>query len=567
MRVGAEQHGIFAKAYSGTTGVLLAFDVAEELRRGLLGFAVEREIRSGRRAGERAWLQGILDFAGSMKAPGRLIDTNLAPVQKFRWSDYAVYPSTAYAYTVYAVHAAGPVPVTAEDRRLRLTQGPMLEVFTQGFDGSTAAIFNRAVASSQAFSRRFPEIDKEIETARRAASLETFSLPARALDWLSRGLVERIEAFLAQALDDSWSVDLAIYEYELPRLHASIVAAAKRGAKVRVVYHARTSDPAAAENEHMLAHPPIPGAMLYPRATSKIMHDKFVVLSRIVGQGARAPYCVLAGSTNWTENGCYRQANVVQTTSDPELVVDYARMFETLVETHEDVKATRRWITANNTIPAVPEKFAGFSPRTGGGDLEAIVRMVAAARRDVFFLTAFDLRREILEALKGSPNDRILRLGLQNKRSSITGLHRDRTADFSAAVLLPGGIEGWLKETMAGQRGSIRIHTKAIVVDATSDEPLVLSGSHNLSASASSGNDENFMVIRGDTELADVYLCEMMRMYDHYRFRFAAKERQKPGVPLDPPMLAGDDSWTEAYFSTGSMKELDRLCFAGRPVA
>jgi phosphatidylserine/phosphatidylglycerophosphate/cardiolipin synthase-like enzyme len=162
----------------------------------------------------------------------------------------------------------------------------------------------------------------------------------------------------------------------------------------------------------------------------------------------------------------------------------------------------------------------------------------------------------------GKPHDPILRLGLQNSRSEITGYHRDRTADFVATAMVPEGLEGFLEETTAGQRGNILIHTKLVVVDFTSDSPTVISGSHNLSRSASEGNDENFLIVRGDTDVADCYGCELMRLYDHYRFRWYLKQGTQQGAAT----LQEDDTWTEAYFVTGSLEESDRLRFAGEDV-
>ena len=563
MRRTAEHNGFTVKGYSGTTGILLAFNIEDNRRAGLLGFAIQREILSGRRKGEIAWLQGILDFEGTSKKKGELVATNVAPIQKFRWSDYTVYRSTRYAYRVFGVYKRGNQRVTAQNRRTFLIEGPRLEIDTQGFDAEDAIIFNRAVASSQAFSRRFPDLDEEIEQARQSGTLGTKSLPQRALNWLSRGLVEQMEAFLKQAEDSSWYVDIAIYEYHLPRLHEAVVAAGQRGANVRILYHAKTGDHAAEENEHLLNHPTVPGASLFPRKTTKLMHNKFVVLGRIDAAGDRKPKQVLAGSTNWTENGCYRQANVVHMTKAKSVLSQYQSMFEALIGTKDDRGATKRWINKNNELPVSPERFAGFSPRSGFVDIAEFADLVKDAKRDVMFSTAFQIRPEILDALEGDPNDDILRMGIQNTRSGITGTHRDRTAQFSAAALLPSGLEGWLKETSAKQRGSIRIHTKTILIDATSDTPMLISGSHNLSKSASDGNDENYMMIRRDLDVADVYLCEIMRIYDHYRFRFAAKERKAAGNPTDPPKLVGDDSWTDPYFADGDLKMMDRLRFAG----
>lgn len=565
MRRIAEANGIRVKAYSGTTGVLLAFNVEPNKREDLLGFAISREITTGNLAGRIGWLQGMLDFPETSKGKGELLATNVAPIQKFRWSDYAVYPGTGYAYTVQPVYKlASGGTVTAADRRIFLQAGPRVEIATQGLDGEDMIMFNRAVASSQAFSRRFPDLDAEIEAARAAGTLGSKSLPQRALDWLSRGLVERMEAFLGEALDNTWAIDLAIYEYHLPRLHNAMVDAAQRGAKVRVLYHAKAGDKAAAENEHLLHHPDIPNAELFPRVTTALMHNKFAVLSRIDGNGVRSPVAALAGSTNWTENGCYRQANVIHVARAPSVLERYAAMFEALVATRGDRGDTKRWINKNNPLPTAPERFIGFSPRSNMADIQLVSSLIAGAQRDVIFSTAFKLRDEVEDALLGSANDQILRMGVQNTSSEkITGIHRDRTAQFTAASLLPGGLEGWLKETSAKQKGSIRVHTKAIAIDVTSDIPLIISGSHNLSTNASDKNDENYMIIRRDQDIADVYLCEIMRIYDHYRFRFSAKEQGTPGNPVDPPQLVGDDSWTDDYFSRGHLKELDRLRFAG----
>ena len=563
MRRISESNGIRVKAYAGSTGVLLAFDVKLNKKEDLLGFAISRETLSGRFAGRIGWLQGILDFPGTTKGPGELIATNVAPIQKFRWSDYAVYPGIQYAYTVQPVYRSSSSPVTAADRRFFLETGPRVEVETQGFQGENAIIFNRAVASSQAFSRRFPDLDAEIQQAKEAGTLGTKTLPQRALDWLSRGLAEQMESFLTQAKDGSWAIDLAIYEYHLPRLHRALVAAGERGVRVRVLYHARENDEAAQENEHLLHDPAIPGATLFPRITTKIMHNKFVVISRVAANGAYTPVAVLAGSTNWTENGCYRQANVVHITRTPAILENYAAMFAALVTTRTDRGATKRWINKHNKIPTAPERFGGFSPRSKLVDIDTIARLIHGAKQDVLFATAFRLHDEITEALLGAPNDAILRMGIQNSESTITGTHRDRTASFVTQALLPGGLEGWLKETSAKQRGNIRIHTKAIVIDATSDAPLVVSGSHNFSKSASEGNDENYLIIRRDLDVVDVYLCEIMRIYDHYRFRFSAKERSKAGEPAAPPSLIGDDSWTDEYFTDGNLKNSDRIRFAG----
>jgi phosphatidylserine/phosphatidylglycerophosphate/cardiolipin synthase-like enzyme len=208
--------------------------------------------------------------------------------------------------------------------------------------------------------------------------------------------------------------------------------------------------------------------------------------------------------------------------------------------------------------------FAGFSPRSGLVDLQDFVDVIEHAQRDVLFCTAFNLYKTVSSALLGGAHDSILRYGIQDKRSTITGFHQDRTADFEAAAMLSSGLEGFLKESLKGDGGTgpILIHTKLIVVDFTSDAPTTISGSHNFSEPASNGNDENFLIMKGDTDVADTYGCELMRLYDHYRFRFISQEDAKKKTKK-PPVLATDNSWTDRYYTHGSLHESDRLRFAG----
>ncbi len=550
MRVAANNNGVAVKAYAGTTGVLLAFDIEEKRRKGLLGFAIERE--GGNRP--KQWLQGMARFPGEERKPGELIDTDKAPVQKFRWSDYRVYPGTSYTYQVH--------PVYGEPGALSVEPGPSLTVVTSSAsEGEHRVLFNRAAAASQAFSRDFPETAKKLDAARDKEEAAA-QLSPRALAWLSRGVLEQITGLCGRAADPTWALDVCIYEYELPAIVEALDAARERGAEVRVVYHAKAKDEQTTLNEESLEG--WPQECKRGRLTSRICHDKFIVLSRIDGQ-RRTPQTVLCGSTNFTENGVYRQANVVHVLKRPDVARTYLDLFELLFGGATTAE-TKAWIDANNPLSADAPYVVGFSPRSGEVDLDLFATEIGGAHRDVLFCTAFDLEPRVEKALLGTANDDILRLGLENSRSKITGFHRDRTADFSATAFLSKGLEGFLKESTRHQRGNLLIHTKLVVIDFTSSAPTVISGSHNLSKSASSGNDENFLIIRGNTDVADCYGVELMRLYDHYRFRWHAKnpdKSDKAPSARPPGTLCPDDSWTKPYFAKRSLEALDRQRFVG----
>lgn len=540
MRIRKSVDEFAVQAYAGTTGVLLAMNISEKRRKGLLGFAIERSEDGG----ATEMLCGMLHFPQLEVEPGTLIPTNEAPIQKFRWSDYRVHHDRDYTYRVHPVYGGWKAPEMAEPIEVSVKAGSLT-----GCDHRVS--FNRAAAASQAFSRKFPKLDARMEGPNKAA----VKLSQEALDWLSRGVREQIIEVIEAAKDSTFALDIAIYEYELDDIVKAIDAAHKRGVDVRVVYHAKPGDEQTSVNEENLKK--LPKKRKRARITNAIFHDKFIVLSEMVN-GERKPKAVLCGSTNFTENGVYRQANVVHVVHIPDVAAAYLAHFEFLFEGN-DPAATRKHDTDENPMPDdATGLFVGFSPRSGKTDLTFFIEQIEAAKRDVLFSTAFDLTKDIYAALLGKAHDEILRFGIQNRRSTITGTHADRTANFQASAMLNKGLEGWLKESTAGQKGNILIHTKVVVVDFTTNAPLVISGSHNLSNNASANNDENYLVIRGNTDVADCYGIEVMRIYDHYRFRFVTNEKNRK-----PPVLTEDDSWTNRYFKAGSLHFADRVSFAG----
>jgi phosphatidylserine/phosphatidylglycerophosphate/cardiolipin synthase-like enzyme len=543
MRVPGKGNGVTITAYAGSTGVLLAMNVTAAKRRGLLGFAIERSGTGGKR-----WLNGLLDLPGRPHKPGDPIPTQHAPIQKFRWSDYTVFPNSRYRYTVHPVY-------TGSDGMPEPADGASVEVKTHRVDtGDHSVLFNRAAAASQAFSRDFPEVDAAIDAARKAK--RPVVLPPRALDWLTRGVRQQIVGFI-DAAGKGDALDVAIYEYELEEIIRAVEAAHARGVAVRIVYHAQPGDEQTVINKASVSG--LPPELTRARITSKIHHHKYIVRSKIDAAGARTPVQVLAGSTNFTENGVYRQGNVVHVVRRADAAAKYLALFEVLFR-GDDVGETRTFNTDSDPIDKKADLFVGFSPRSGLGDLEHFSEVVDGAKSDVLFCTAFDLYDKLEESLLGRAGDPILRYGLQNTKSQITGFHADRSADFAATAMLNRGLEGVLKESLKGQKGAILIHTKLIVVDFTTNNPTVISGSHNLSKSASDSNDENFLIIRGDTDVADCYGVELMRLYDHYRFRWYAS---RPKAATAARSLVQDDSWTAPYFEDGTLKRLDRLRFSG----
>ncbi len=539
MRKYGQKNGIHFKVYAGTTGVLMAFNIDDQVKTNLLGFAIKRKKEDG----EWKWIQGMLQFNPVDKYVP--IDTNLAPIQKFRWSDYAVYPKTKYKYKVYAVQGTPD--------NLEYLEGPQLDVRTESLDtGSHQIIFNRAVAASQAYSRRFGNTNPDDQNDPR-------HLAAR--NWLSRGMTEKIEEFINKAKDGNYALEVAIYEFELEMYTKALLAALQRGVDVRVVYHAKKNDDQTVVNERFLE--PLPDEILHGRVTTAIFHQKFIVLKKKDKKGVFQPNYVLTGTANFTPNGLWRQANVVHIVRSVDLGRKYSALFNQLFLS-EGRGDTKKYINANKYPVGTKRKFSYFSPRSSYDDIEFLVETIKNARSEVFICSTFKMHDDVTTQL-ANPAPGNIHYGLQNSRTKITGLHRN--SSFTVPSYLKKGLEGFLWESTKGQKGAIYVHLKTLIIDFTSNNPTVIVGSHNFSRAASDKNDENFMVIRDNPDVADTYFCEMMRLYDHYRFRYNTRSNKHSNNNSRNSFrkrltLAHDNSWIKDYFDPDKLKFQERIRFA-----
>jgi phosphatidylserine/phosphatidylglycerophosphate/cardiolipin synthase-like enzyme len=571
MRNAVLQNGLIVKAYAGATGVLLAFNFEKDTdRKGLLGFAIQR-VGPGNTT---CYLNTMLPFKGQTHQPGIPIPSNISPVQKFRWSDYTTTPETAYTYTVEAMYG-NPTNLTAKlSAQIPVKTESTRAAAVIGSPQNLAVVFNRAVASSQAFSREFPATTAKLNQA--LAKPKPKSGPKRTdgiltqaeMDWLSHGLKEEIVDFINLAKDNTFALDIAIYQYELPDIFLAVNAAKKNGVHVRLIYHAKKGDPQTAKNE--ASAKALPAADKYGRVTNAIFHHKFIILSRVQGSNKTAQ-AVLCGSTNFTLNGVYAQANNVTITSDPTIMGKYQAQFDFLFQQpSHNPAATSVQDSEQNILDPALGRQVGFSPRAGKVDLTFFASLIQSSKQDVLFATAFGIDPIVLNALVGQPHDSILRYGVQDKPTKeVTGTHADRTANFTAASTLPVGLDGWLDEhRMPGQKGNILIHDKIIVVDFTSDSPIVIDGSHNYSGAASKSNDENYLVVRNNTSFADRFGIEVLRLYDHYRFRYVTKQgtavKGKAKTLTHTAIYLDDtDKWTNDYYDPTKLKFADRMVFSG----
>jgi phosphatidylserine/phosphatidylglycerophosphate/cardiolipin synthase-like enzyme len=94
------------------------------------------------------------------------------------------------------------------------------------------------------------------------------------------------------------------------------------------------------------------------------------------------------------------------------------------------------------------------------------------------------------------------------------------------------------RQQFKAQIGYAIIHSKTLVIDPFSSHATVVTGSHNFSTSASTKNDENFLIVKGDQTLAEAHAVNIMGAYDHYRWRAQLGLNRKPFNGL-----RDDDTW------------------------
>jgi phosphatidylserine/phosphatidylglycerophosphate/cardiolipin synthase-like enzyme len=137
-------------------------------------------------------------------------------------------------------------------------------------------------------------------------------------------------------------------------------------------------------------------------------------------------------------------------------------------------------------------------------------------------------------------------------------------------------FDQWLQELdrITGHVHVQWVHLKFMLVDPLSKQPVVVTGSANFSEASTNKNDENMLVIKGNTRVADIYLGEYMRLYAHYAFREAVKiflDQHPHAKPEDmrQGFLLEDSDWTQTYFDPEdrSARMARRLYFANGSIA
>jgi hypothetical protein len=547
-----EQKGdLSVQAIAGTHVVLLGMDLPEEDCPGLLGFALRRQDHT---EGEKYWLSGYKTFASVEPSPppGILYSTRQHPIQGFTWSDFSAKPEHDYTYEVFALRGTPASPEESEKVAVKIS--------TESEHGRTHHVhFNRGAAASQEYTRRFG--DKR-----------PGEVGSAAFTWLSRGAAESIANFIGRAVDAGWGLRVGAYEFADEKVLKALGAARDRGADVEVLYHAR-DDEQKISNEEAIQNFGLEN-ICHPRNAQglTLSHNKIIVLTK-----AGAAQAVLTGSTNFSVGGIYGHSNVVHVCERNDVAAKYLWLWNELKK-NTPKSADAGVLVEKTPLPDDPlakQVTSVFSPRDSLEALDWYAEQARGANDALFMTFAFGMNQRFQDAYR--TGNAKLRYALMEAMSGPTRTKEQKAANEAAIIALrrmpenkfaigsrlgSGAFNHWLIERLSGLNVHVRyLHTKYMLVDPLGANPLVVSGSANFSEASTTDNDENMLIIRGNSRVADIYLGEFMRLYRHFAFRdWLTQHPEADEVQVSP--LDESDQWWKHYFGD-SFDSRQRSYFAG----
>jgi hypothetical protein len=520
MRQPAKGDVLEVQAIGGLHVVLLTWDFVgddEAHRTGLLGFAIERsEFNAAGKLVEKYMLRGIKRFQTKDEGlpAGTPVPLDEHPVQSFSWGDYTCKPNTTYEYRVIPMYGAPKLLQPREDWAVKVRIQTEQERLEDGADAVHDVYFNRGVIGSQAYARKFGNADPDASDPNSAE-----------MKWLSRGLFEALLGFIDEAKNDRYALRAAFYEFRFLPAAMAFRRASERGVDVKIVYDAE--DSYKTENVATLEQAQLntPDIAIARTVTEGIRHNKFIVL---LEDGE--PIAVWTGSTNLSAGGIFGHSNVGHIVWDGAVAKAYLDYWERLSKNltptklrplnREATPTPQGKIAKNSVVPM----FSARDEKDSTETLQWYADRMAEANELVCFTLAFNLD-DVFEPFLSADNDVLRYVVKDDDLAAGENIGHDRDVLFAAGAYFgKNALQNFRRERDNPLNENNYIHNKFMLVDPLSDDPFVVTGSANFSRPSQRINDENMLAIRGDKRVADIYLGEFMRVFDHHYSRYVVRK-------------------------------------------
>src|SRR6266851_127907 len=549
------------------------------------GFAIKR-IRNDKPA---EFLHGFVGFSEEDKLDPK--NPWKFPVQRYLWWDYLVDLGDEVQYSI--------VPVVGDKDHLSLDEdlaSPMSEKMkiTGQSTEHIGAYFNKGIVAAQWVSRA---VDKEPKGSSIKNLVTQPGDPLR--NALSGLLRPQILSLLENAKKARGKIYVALYELNDPELINALV---EFGQDCNLILaNGAFKPPDNDENKDVRAQLKSK-VRVYDRIVTSghFAHNKVVVICDSDGKALR----VLTGSTNWSSSGLCTQANNGLIIDDPAVAQDYLEAWNRIHAAGNGFPPNL--INANSTARTFQVDGCSVTPwhvpTSHAQDLDYARKLINAAKEGILFLffnpgtfqpddtpEKWTLLQSVLSRhhqennayynpnlyIKGVVNqdipylttDKAPQKGKKRRSQSMdptTAAHPvalyssgiEPPERLSHDVLIPANIKdkffNFEKELL--RAGIVNIHSKVIVLDPFGQNPVVMTGSHNLGFKASSKNDDNLIIIEGNGRLAAAYAVNIIAIFQSYRWNSYVEAHRK-----DPKVWHGlqdNDTWQGGYLSGNNLAEI-----------
>jgi hypothetical protein len=589
-------NGVAVKAYPGDAMTLLAFDLTGDLTKDCVGFTIQFITPKGK----LFYLPNRLNFdvpgpaasvAGKIHKSYSSLD---APIQKFRWLHVPYSSNTnsvefgLYKYLVTPRYWKNDALEALDPSLTTEVELPVMPFVKDKFSLS----FTRGFMISQAYARRFGNdttLTPDESNVFFDTSLKSGSYPPESgntggysyddqfawMGWQARKTISDFISVVKDDQEDKYTLDVLAYDFDEPDIAKAFIDLAGRG-KIRMILD---------NNETRGKDFETKKGYLNKQQFEKAFRDAAKGNSDIVrGNFLRQAHCkvfilkeggdpvkVLTGSTNFSRNGLYINANHVIVMENIPIAEKYQAMFNKSIEflaNRDKIKIGK--LTSDDLFtktfsfnePGIPKLDISFAPHTkdvATKVLDDVNASISAAEGSVLF-AVMQLTKvtggSVVKALRDMHNTKAkFSYGITDTADEIAVYKPGETrAKLVSTQLLAAALPEPFSTEVSTKWGH-RVHHKMVVLDFNDANPIVFCGSSNFALGGEEQNNDNLLTIY-DQEVATAFAIEAIRLIDHFQYRAAiAKTGGKPLV------LKRDDSWLKDYFIENTMAFTDRKYF------
>jgi len=385
--------------------------------------------------------------------------------------------------------------------------------------------------------------------------------------WLGWQARARIMEFLDEtSADNTLALDVFAFDLDEPVVCDKLIRLAEEG-RLRVLLdnsktHAETD---AFENKFEAffnEKAKAPSAIFRGRFQS-LAHSKVFIQKKKATNDAIK---VLTGSTNFSTNGLYINANHLIIFSNRNVATLYAQVFDAsfgadkMKNFHGTSFATQEGREFNESkTPEMTIRFSPHSKEAATKFFTAISDGVNHMKTDVLFaIMKDDSDSSILNAIKVVRDDKedIFSYGITDTTKIIT-LYKPHTRrgvrvdGKGGAHVLPPPFN---KEAPIP---GIAMHHKFVVVDFRGKEPVLYCGSSNLAFNPEQKNGDNLLEIH-DLDAVTVFAIEAIRLVDHFAFRDRTQNLKEVNLHAIEEV-----PWYTSYYDSEDLHFLERTLLIG----